>query len=333
MTRVLFFVMAVVNILLSAANAFAQTKATDFYDVYSDDYSKEVVHFLTQDKLKGRKVGTAQGKAAARFIVREFEKMGYDVSMQKATDSDLTSIIGEPRTDRPSYPKYLNNVIARRDGKDAHKYVVIGAHFDAKGLDEQGRIRVGADDNASGIAVLLSLAKMIVEADVVPEYTILFCAWDGEEDGIGMLGSRYYVGNWYNERESETCCEGHNHTQDSIVLYMNFDMMGRTKTPDNPAVTFAWNNNYPYLLDICKDAQKEVPQPLQVLLEERTGDGKGGSDYMPFSAHNIPFIAWMEDELHEDYHKYTDTPDKLHWDKLHKSTLLAWSVLWRLVVE
>ncbi len=304
-----------------------EKKATDFYNAYSEEYAKEIMAFMTQESLQGRKVGTPEGEMAANFIVDEFRKMGYDVTTQRATDKDLTDVIGAAREDRPPYPAYLTNVIARLDGKDTNKFVVIGAHFDAKGLDDEGRIRIGADDNASGTALLLSLAKMFKTADIVPEYTMLFCAWDGEEEGIGMLGSRYYVGNWYKEREQVSCC---NNAKDSIILYMNFDMMGRTKTPDNPAVTFAWNNNYPYLLEACKAVQEDVPQPLQILWEERTGNGKGGSDYMPFSAHNIPFIAWMEDELHEDYHKYTDTPDKIHWDKLQKCTLLAWSVLWKL---
>jgi hypothetical protein len=111
---------------------------------------------------------------------------------------------------------------------------------------------------------------------------------------------------------------------------MNFDMVGRTITPENPAVTFAWNNNYPYLLDICKEVQKSIPAPFQVLLDERRGDGKGGSDYAPFSALDIPFIAWMEDFMHEDYHKPTDTFDKIHWEKLRKTTLLAYGILMRL---
>ncbi len=327
MNKINYFVALLFALILLSCN---EKRATDFYSAYSEEYAKEIVTFLTQDTLQGRKVGTPGGETAANYIVGEFEKMGYDVTTQMATDKDLTDIIGAAREDRPPYPKQLTNVIARLDGKDSGKFMVIGAHFDAKGIDEQGRIRAGADDNASGTALLLSLAKMFKAADIVPEYTMLFCAWDGEEEGIGMLGSRYYVGNWFKEREKDSCC---NNARDSIILYMNFDMMGRTKTADNPAVTFAWNNNYPYLLEACRAVQSDVPQPFQILWDERTGDGKGGSDYMPFSARNIPFIAWMEDELHEDYHKHTDTPDKIHWDKLQKCTLLAYSVLWELLAQ
>jgi len=172
------------------------------------------------------------------------------------------------------------------------------------------------------------LAKMMKASGVVPQYTLLFCAWDGEEKGL--LGSKYFVNTWPSDLIVPECGAS---LKESVVCYMNFDMVGRTITPENPGVTFAWNNNYPYLLDICKKAQESISKPFQVLLDERRGDGKGGSDYAPFSAQDIPFIAWMEDFMHEDYHKPTDTPDKLHWEKLRKTTLLAYLILFDLIVE
>ena len=71
-----------------------------------------------------------------------------------------------------------------------------------------------------------------------------------------------------------------------------------------------------------------VGQPFRILYEKRFGDGKGGSDYAPFSSHNIPFVAWMEDIMHEDYHKPGDTPDKIHWEKLRKTVPLSYGVLY-----
>ena len=167
---------------------------------------------------------------------------------------------------------------------------------------------------------MLSLAKMLKSSGITPEYTVLFCAWDGEEKGL--LGSKYFVNKWYDER---------NLTKDSICCYMNFDMVGRTADPANPAVTFAWNDNFPYLKQQCESVAEKIAAPFTVLYDQRFGDGKGGSDYAPFSARNIPFIAWMEDEMHADYHKPGDTPDKIHWIKLRKTVLLAYGILWGLV--
>lgn len=280
---------------------------------YSEKYSKKVIYTLTDDKYRGRESGTEEIDDVVRFISREFRKNGLAVNLQKATSEELSEQIGAPKPGK-TYPDNITNIIARIEGRTSDKYVVIGAHFDHLGFREGLGIHPGADDNASGIATILNLAKMLKSTGATPEYTILLCAWDGEEKGL--LGSKYFTSTW---------------GTDSICYYMNFDMVGRTDDPNDPNVTFAWNNNYPELLENCKTALTKVPKPFTVLYDERTGDGKGGSDYAPFSKKNIPFVAWMEDELHEDYHKPTDTPDKISWDKLEKTVKLSYWVIYEWV--
>ncbi len=297
-------------------------RPTDFFNAYSTEYAKEIICFLSQKKLNGRETGTKDTKPAADFIIEKFKEMELEVYTQQADSKAIEQVMGAPKKGK-KYPASLTNVYARIEGRNPQKYVIVGAHYDHLGNKKGIGIHPGADDNASGIVALLSMAKMFKVSGIVPEYTMLFCAWDGEEKGL--LGSRCFVWDWYKKKNSET-----KHAIDSIYYYMNFDMVGRTKLPESPAVTFAWNNNYPVLLDICIEALKDIPQPFNVITDERTGDGKGGSDYASFSKYNIPFIAWMEDDMHADYHKPTDTPDKIHWEKLRKTTLLAYSVLWRL---
>ncbi|MBR5856029.1 MAG: M20/M25/M40 family metallo-hydrolase [Bacteroidales bacterium] len=323
--RKIHLVLILVVALLSAAPLKAQIQASDFYGVYSTEYAKKVVDFLADSKLKGREAGTKEASKAMKFIAKEFKKAGYKPVLQSFGRDELVAAIGEPRKGKAPYPLQQCNVVAKLEGKQKDKYIVVGAHYDHLGYKEGVGIHPGADDNASGIVALLSLAKMFKAAAIVPEYTILFCAWDGEEKGL--LGSKYFVKSWPSE-ELVADCDGT--LKESVIHYMNFDMVGRTITPENPGVTFAWNNNYPYLLDICKEAQKSISAPFQVLLDERRGDGKGGSDYAPFSALDIPFIAWMEDFMHVDYHKPTDVPSKLHWEKLRKTTLLAYAILYEL---
>ena len=326
--RAILYITALVffTILIPFTSSFAQeSKANpcDYYDVYTTEYAKKVIGYLSSKKLKGREAGTKEAGKAVKFIAKEFERAGYDPILQPFTAQQLTAAIGKQKEGKAPYPAKECNVIAKLDGVCADKFIVVGAHFDHLGYKEGVGIHPGADDNASGIVALLSLAKMMKATGVSPKYTILFCAWDGEEKGLH--GSRYFVKGWPHGKETLSSLK------ESVVCYMNFDMVGRTITPENPGVTFSWNNNYPYLLDICKEAQKSIPAPFQVLLEERTGNGKGGSDYAPFSALDIPFIAWMEDFMHEDYHKPTDTQDKIHWEKLRKTTQLAYSILWELV--
>lgn len=285
---------------------FAQQNIHDIYDL---EYSKKIVYDLADERFNGREAGTKWSRMAAKYIISEFERIGYDVSVQDISDKEFES-----------YPQKMENILATLPGEESGKYVIVGAHYDHLGCTEAG-IHYGADDNASGIATILTLAKMVKASGITPKYTLVFCAWDGEEKGL--LGSKYFVKNWYENREAG----------DSICHYMNFDMMGRTVDDALPTVTFAWNDNFHYLFEMCQEAQELIPAPFRVLYDRRLGDGKGGSDYAPFSARNIPFIAWMEDELHEDYHKPTDTPDKIHWEKHKKSTLLAYEVLIRVLGE
>ena len=285
------------------------------YEVYTDDYAKDVVYRLADEKINGREAGTKECAKIMKFIAKEMKSFGYDVDIQKITDKSLTAAIGEPKKGKV-YPKKMGNVIARIEGKEPHKLVVVGAHFDHLGNKPGIGIHPGADDNASGIVALLSLAKMMKLSGIQPQYTVLFCAWDGEEKGL--LGSKYFVSDWYANRTEK----------DTICRYMNFDMVGRTKDPAAPVTTFAWNDNFPELKQNCVDVLATIDQPFGVIYDRRVGDGKGGSDYAPFSKNNIPFVAWMEEELHEDYHKPGDTPDKIHWERLRKTVLLSYGILY-----
>lgn len=309
-----------VALLSIAFVAFGQENGekgfTGQFDVYSSKYAQEVINYMSHKKFKGREAGTKENAKIADFIVGEFEKNGIQVIRQDITSESLTETIGQPRPGRV-YPQNMTNVIAQIPGKDPNKLIVVGAHYDHLGKKRGLGIHPGADDNASGVVALLSLAKMLKSSGRTPEYTVLFCAWDGEEKGL--LGSKYFVADWYAQRKSN----------DSLCYYMNFDMVGRTADAANPAVTFAWNDNYPYLRGQCEAAAEQIPGPFNVLYDQRFGDGKGGSDYAPFSAHNIPFVAWMEDQMHDDYHKPTDTPDKIHWKKLRKTVLLAYGILYK----
>ncbi len=291
-------------ITICFSKAYAQVE-----QYYSDKYSKEIIFHLSDDKFQGRESGTKELKGVIGYISREFKKAGWKISTQNVSEQELIDAIGEPRPGK-KYPGEITNIIAELKGKDQSKYVVIGAHFDHLGNKEGLGIHPGADDNASGIAVLLNLARMIKSSGESPEYNILLCAWDGEEKGL--LGSKYFVSTWGDKE---------------ILYYMNFDMVGRTKDPENPEITFAWNDNYPSLRKHCESALEKVPAPFEVYYDQRWGDGKGGSDYAPFSKKNIPFVAWMEVEMHEDYHKPGDTPDKICWDKLQKATLLSYWVI------
>lgn len=307
-----FFALVLFAGALSAQDNKDYTKQ---WNIYTDEWAKEVIHYMAHEKFNGREAGTPESRQIMKFISKELKQAGYKVEIQKITDKSLTAAIGEPKKGKV-YPKKMNNIIVRIEGKNPNKLVVVGAHYDHLGNKPGIGIHPGADDNASGTVALLSLAKMLKASGITPEYTVLFCAWDGEEKGL--LGSKYFVADWYANRSAA----------DSICYYMNFDMVGRCDDPAKPTTTYAWNDNYPYLKQNCIDVLESIEQPFNVIWDKRLGNGKGGSDYAPFSAHDIPFVAWMEENLHEDYHKPGDTPDKICWERLHKTVLLAYGILW-----
>lgn len=265
---------------------------------FDDDYSKRIICYLADESLAGRAPATEGSRMAREFIVAEMERAGLQVELQ-----------GD---------EYIN-VIGRLKGLDTTSLIIVGAHYDHHGIrvvkgssDTIPRIHPGADDNASGVAALLQLARAFGKSETPLKYTVLFCAWDGEERG--MKGS-------YDFAQKRVA------NPEEVALYMNFDMVGRTKDPANPAVTFAWDGHCDNLVQLCRECAERIEQPFVVLYDKRMEYGKGGSDYAPFSALKIPFIAWMEDEMHADYHKPTDTPDKICWEKLRKTTELAYFIL------
>ncbi|MCP4453734.1 MAG: M20/M25/M40 family metallo-hydrolase, partial [Planctomycetes bacterium] len=107
------------------------------------------------------------------------------------------------------------NVIAKLPGTDPklkNEYIIMGGHMDHVGV-RNGLVRNGADDNASGTAVTMEVARVLAEAKYKPKRTIIFCCWCAEE--LGLIGSRHYVAN--------PCDDV---TMAQVVTYFNMDMVG-----------------------------------------------------------------------------------------------------------
>lgn len=261
---------------------------------------KKLTKELSSERFSGRATDTEGNKAAAKYIDSVLHTIGYKSIRQTFYSQKIN--------------KNVSNILTSIEGKDTNSFVVIGAHYDGLGVRE-GKIYYGADDNISGVAAVMTLAKMYRMCKTKPARTIIFAFWDGEEEN--MLGSFYFTSNFYKPER--------------ISLYMNFDMVGRANNGEQfPEVSYAWNNNYPDLRTLCESTlRKALPRKnrsLDITYEERWGDGKGGSDYAGFSKYNIPYIAWMEVHMHKDYHKPTDTYDKISWKKLERVIRLSFYI-------
>lgn len=222
---------------------------------------------------------------------------------------DLTTNV--VRRESPSF-----NVVGILPGSDPNsrnEAIVIGAHYDHLGLGGQGslaaregQIHHGADDNASGVAGLIELARMLSSQSPKPRRTVVFIAFSGEEEGL--IGSSYYV----------------NHPifpLANTVAMINMDMIGRLK--ENKLIVGGigtaseWRSmiNDKNALVGLKAAHGTTNSvwtvsPFALTLNE---DGFGPSDHSSFYSKQVPVLFFWTG-THEDYHKPSDTAEKINYE-------------------
>jgi hypothetical protein len=205
------------------------------------------------------------------------------------------------------------NVVAILTGTDPSlksETIVIGAHYDHLGLghygarerSSEGRAHPGADDNASGTAVVLDLARRLSELPAKPGRTIVFVAFSGEE--LGLYGSRHFV--------------THASFLSSTRAMINLDMVGRLR--ENRLTVFGARSGSTF-----GNIVSEVAQDLG--LQVTQSDSVGRSDHMSFYNKKIPVLHFFTGN-HADYHRPSDTWEKLNIEGMAKvSDLVLLSAL------
>ena len=259
---------------------------------------KEDVAFLADDALEGRQTGTPGEIKASEYIKERFESLGLD---PKGTDGFYQSFTFKPKTNPHEEVKFTENadgtitgrnVVGLLDNK-AENTVIIGAHFDHLGYggdgslyrDEKKAIHNGADDNASGVAVLLNLASKLKNTNTNNNY--VFIAFSGEE--MGLLGSNYFVKNPTIDTKS--------------VSYMiNMDMVGRLK--DSALAVYGTGTS-----PIFKQTLKSHNDKFRLIQKE---SGVGPSDHTSFYLADMPVLHFFTGQ-HEDYHKPSDDTETLNY--------------------
>jgi hypothetical protein len=270
------------------------------------------IAWLAADRLEGRATGTAGNDSAAAYIARRYaalrlHPLGVDITRAECRVVVVPSsclswlqrfVARGPELAHTGYPEGVatQNVVALIPGSDpalAGQYVVIGAHFDHLGHSSVGAmdpdagtaIRNGADDNASGTAAVLELARLL--AATPTRRSIVVANFSGEERGL--LGSQWFV-------------EHPPVLLDSVDAMVNFDMVGRLK---NDRLIVYGASTATEMLAIVQGANAAPAFDLKAV-----GDGYGPSDQSSFYAKGIPVLHFFTD-LHEDYHRATDDADKI----------------------
>ncbi|GHM98720.1 aminopeptidase [Cytophagales bacterium WSM2-2] len=258
---------------------------------------KQHIKILSSDSLKGRGVGSEGERMAVAYIEGQFKKL------------DLQPM-GEAKNFQQSFPfkggvhgtgteGTANNIIGFVDN-GATETVIIGAHHDHLGMGEngssldanpQGKIHNGADDNASGVAGVIELARYFAKNKKKEKYNFLFMTFSGEE--LGLFGSKYFT--------------EHPTIDLTKVNYMiNLDMVGRldpvskSLAVSGTGTSGIWEN----------ELKKLSSDNLKIKTDSA---GVGPSDHTSFYLKNIPVLHFFTGS-HSDYHKPSDDWEKINFE-------------------
>ena len=251
-------------------------------------------------------------KAAKREPLPRFALKG--VTMTINVDADYQVI----RTRR------TNNVVGIIEGTDPKlkdTYVAFGAHYDHTGFRESGQpgddlINNGADDDGSGTVAIMAIARAFAQGPK-PKRSLLFVWHAGEESGL--LGSRYMA---------DYPVVG---SIDKIVAQLNMDMVGRNRNDDpsasNMVLVVGSDRISTELHNINEDANASLQKPLELDYEMNDPADPQSiytrSDHYSYALKGVPIIFYFTG-LHPDYHRPSDTVDKIIFDKIRRIAQLAY---------
>ena len=285
----------------------------------SSQSAKRTVEFLASDELEGRMSGKKGNVRAASFVKDALESYGYRCSFQKFPISRVN-----PGPNKEEGDDFTQNVLAWSEGKDPSardEVVVVGAHMDHIGYGPRmsnapGKMKIhpGADDNASGTAALLEIAKCL--SNLENKRTILFIAFSAEE--MGLLGSKYYV-------EHPTLPESAPSIKKHIFM-LNMDMVGYLKKGRIKAALSSDSSSVDITRYIGELGEK---YPFAKGITTRSS---GGSDHASFYNKRIP-VAFLHTGGHDYYHTPLDTPDRLNYEGIEDVSKYASELVWKVCQE
>jgi hypothetical protein len=264
------------------------------------DLVKTHISYLASDELEGRAPGTKGEKLAQEYIIREFKAYNLKPAGDKnyLQQFDYTERPHAHHADGKGIQRKGSNVIGYLDN-GAAKTILIGAHYDHLGAedgrgssldaDPNGKIHNGADDNASGVAGLLELARFYAGNGVKEKVNFLFMAFSAEE--AGLIGSKYFAQNPTKKQEEWLCM-------------VNMDMIGRFRDSTQSLVVGGVGTSPVWIPMLEK-----LNQGFKLSFDTA---GMGPSDHASFYLKDLPVLHFFTG-THSDYHKPTDDVDKINF--------------------
>ncbi|GEC72120.1 peptidase M28 [Flavobacterium flevense] len=296
---------------------------TKYNNTITADELKTHLYIVASDSMEGRQTGSAGQKRAGNYLISQYQKdkipfpKGAQNYYQPVPASFLNARKNQNLSDSENIWAYIEGT------EKPDEVVVISAHYDHVGTKNDA-IFNGADDDGSGTVALLEIAQAFQLAKKEghgPKRSILFLHVTAEEHGLH--GSRYYIENPLFPIKN-------------TVANINIDMIGRRDE------AHAASNNYVYLIgadrlsseldEICKTVNEKYVQLNLDYKYNALNDPNNfyrRSDHYNFAALGIPSV-FIFNGTHADYHRKTDTPDKIEYDALTKRTQLTFNIAWEL---
>lgn len=283
---------------------------------------KTHLYIVASDEMEGRETGSAGQRKAGEYLIKQYksDKIPFPKDAENYYQKVPAAFMNKKYNEKLGDSE---NIWAFIEGSEKpEEIVVVSAHYDHVGM-KNGEIYNGADDDGSGTVALLEIAQAFQKAKKEghgPKRSVLFLHVTGEEHGLH--GSRYYS-------------ENPLFLLKNTIADVNIDMIGRHDE-------FHTDSNYIYLIgadrlstdlhNICEEANKKY---IHMVLDYKYNDVNDPnkfylrSDHYNFAKNGIPSVFFFSG-IHHDYHKPSDTPDKIEYDILEKRTRFVFVTAWEL---
>lgn len=313
----------------SGINSFGQStiavpiEPTNYLKSITAPTLKNHLYIVASNEMEGRETGSKGQKKAGNYLINHYKANGIPFPKgatsyyQKIPAAYLNSQYNEGLPDSENIWAYIEG------SEKPDEVIVISAHYDHIGI-EGGKIFNGADDDGSGTVALLEIAKAFAKAKKEghgPKRSILFLHVTGEEHGLH--GSRFYT-------------ENPLFPLANTITDINIDMIGRRddRHPNSNNYVYVIGSDYlsTDLYNACEEVNKKYTHlELDYSFNDRNDPNRFyyRSDHYNFAKNGIPSV-FLFNGVHDDYHKATDTPDKIEYDALAKRTQFAFSIAWEL---
>lgn len=273
----------------------------DFAQNISIERIKKHIAVLASDSLEGRGTGAKGEELASKYIANEYQNIGLlpigdnKTYFKKFQFKQSANPHGASDSDTSSKTIVSKNVVGFINN-NASNTIIIGAHYDHLGFGEDrnsldanpvGKIHNGADDNASGVAGVLEMARYFSKQKLNNNF--LFICFSGEE--LGLLGSKKFV-------------EDANFDPKKISAMINMDMIGRLNDSTKKLMVYGVGTS-PDFVNIVNNCNKNFKLVLD-------SSGVGPSDHTSFYLKDIPVLHFFTGQ-HSDYHKPSDDLEKINF--------------------